>query len=233
VVGWSTLGERNEIHPYACVGITPQDRKYKGERAELVVGNGNTIREHVTIGLGTEGGGGVTRIGDRNLIMSSAHVGHDCVIQNDVVISTGVGLAGHCVIEDFAILGGQSGVHQFVHIGAHSMLGGGSKVNQDIPPYTIAQGYPARLRGVNLIGLKRRGFSEETLRALKQAYRTIFGAQNGRRLDDSIARVRTELGTVSEVRALLAFLDASLEQERGFAHAARGEGEDEETEPDA
>jgi UDP-N-acetylglucosamine acyltransferase len=222
VSGWTTVGERNHIHPYACVGVVPQDKKYRGERADLVIGNDNIIREHVTISIGTEGGGGATRIGDRNLFMASSHVGHDCIVSNDCVIANFCGLAGHCRLDDFAILGGQAGLHQFVRVGAHVMVSGGSKVGKDVPPFTIAQGYPARLRGVNFVGLKRRGFSDEAIRAVKLAYRSIFVAQDSK-ITDSIARVRDELGQVFEVQVFLKFLEESLASERGFLRAPRGD----------
>lgn len=225
VVGHTTIGERTQIHPYACVGVTPQDKKFKGERTELTIGNDTVIREHVTISLGTEGGGGITKIGDRCLLMATVHVGHDCIIGNDAILANSVGLAGHCRLDDFAILGGQCGVHQFVRIGAHAMLSGGSKVGKDVPPFTIAQGYPARLRAVNLVGLKRRGFSDEAMRGLKQAYRMIF--VEGAKIEDSMAKVRSELGAVGEVQTFLKFLEESMAQGRGFLHAARADDEEE------
>jgi UDP-N-acetylglucosamine acyltransferase len=223
VIGWTTLGERNQIHPYSCIGVTPQDKKYRGERAELIMGNDNVIREHVTISIGTEGGGAATKLGDRNLLMNTVHVGHDCVIGNDCVFASGAGLAGHCTVEDFAIIAGQAGIHQFCHVGAHAMLGGGSKVGKDIPPFVVAQGYPARLRGINIVGLKRRGFSEDTIRAVKQAYRTIFVEKEEKKVEDSISRVRTEHGRFAEVQTFLKFLEASIASERGFTHAARAD----------
>jgi UDP-N-acetylglucosamine acyltransferase len=223
VIGWTTVGERNQIHPYSCVGVIPQDKKYRGERAELYIGNDNVIREHVTISIGTGGGGGATRLGNRNLLMSTVHVGHDCVIGDDCVLASGAGLAGHCILEDFSIVAGQAGIHQFVHVGAHAMIGGGSKVGKDIPPFSIAQGYPARLRGINMVGLKRRGFTDEAIRAVKQAYRAIFVVQEEKKVEDSIARVRGELGRFAEVQTFLKFLEASIASERGFTHAARAD----------
>jgi UDP-N-acetylglucosamine acyltransferase len=176
----------------------------------------------VTVSIGTEGGGGVTRIGHRNLFMAGSHVGHDCIVGNDCVVANFCGLAGHCRVDDFAILGGQSGLHQFVRVGAHVMISGGSKVGKDVPPFTIAQGYPARLRGINFIGLKRRGFSDEAIRGVKTAYRSIFVTQE-MKLDDAIARVRDEAGHISEVQVFLKFLEESLASERGFLRALRAE----------
>jgi UDP-N-acetylglucosamine acyltransferase len=158
--------------------------------------------------------------------MATVHVGHDCIVGHDVVLANGVGLAGHCILEDYAILGGQCGIHQFVRIGAHAMLSGGSKVNKDIPPFTVAQGYPARLRAVNVIGLKRRGFSDEAIRALKQAFKGVF-IQEASKIADAIGKVRAELGSVPEVQTFIKFLEESMAQGRGFLHAARTEDEEE------
>lgn len=225
VVERGTLGSNNQVFPYAVIGGIPQDKKYKGENTALVIGNHNVIREHVTISIGTEGGGGVTRIGDRNLLMASSHVGHDCQIGNDVVIATFGGLAGHCRLDDFAILAGQAGLHQFVRVGTGAFVGGGSKVGKDVPPYTNVQGYPATLRGINTTGLQRRQFSSETILSIKRAYRMIFYSEE--KLDVAMARVREELGQVREVQSFLKFLEESLAS-RGFLRPERGAKEDDE-----
>lgn len=221
VDGNTTIGARNQIFHYAVVGTIPQDKKYQGEESQLLIGDDNVVREHATIHMGTQVGGGVTRIGNKNLLMASVHVGHDSVIGNACVIANSTGLAGHVIVEDFVTLGGQTGIHQFVRVGAHAMTSGGSKVGKDIPPYTIAQGYPARLRGINQIGLRRRGFSDETIRSLRQAYRAVFA--EGARFDETLQRVREELGGSHEVQRLLDFLAVSQSSDRGFLRPGRGE----------
>lgn len=213
VEGLTRLGKGNRIFPYAIVGAEPQDRKYQGEPSRLEIGDDNVIREHVTIHIGTEAGGGLTRIGNKNLIMAGTHVAHDCLIGNGCILANYTGLAGHVTLEDHVTLGGQTGVHQFVRIGSLSMTGGGSKVGKDIPPFTVAQGYPARLRGVNHIGLKRAGFSDETIRALRQLYRAVFNDEG--RFEDLLARVREEFRDSVECQRFLDFLEAS-QGNRGF-----------------
>jgi UDP-N-acetylglucosamine acyltransferase len=225
IIERATLGKNNVVFPYAVLGGTPQDKKYKGEQTSLVMGDHNTVREHATISIGTEGGGGVTRVGSRNLFMASSHVGHDCQIGNDCVIANFTGLAGHCRIDDFAIVGGQAGLHQFVRVGTSVMIGGGSKVGTDVPPFTIAQGYPARLRGINSIGLQRRGVSQDAISAIKKAYRTVFFPKEETR-EAAIARVQEELSSVSEVQHFVKFLLESLsetEHKRGFLQARKAD----------
>jgi UDP-N-acetylglucosamine acyltransferase len=228
IVERGTLGAKNQIFPYAVVGGIPQDLKYRGEKSALVIGSNNTIREHVTVSIGTEGGGGVTRIGDRNLLMASSHIGHDCIIGNDCVIATFAGLAGHCRLDDFAILAGQAGLHQFVRIGTGAMIGGGSKVGKDVAPFTNAQGYPATLRGVNAIGLQRRGFAKEAIAAVRRAYRMVFYTDE--KTDVAVARVREELGEVREVQSFVKFIEESLAAVpfRGFLRPERGAKEEDE-----
>lgn len=215
VEGRTTLGARNELFPYCVLGSVPQDKKYQGEPSRLEIGDDNAIREHVTIHIGTDGGAGVTRIGNGNLLMAGAHVGHDCIVGNQTVLANYTGLAGHVQVDDFAILGGQTGVHQFVRIGAHVMTSGGSKVGKDIPPFTIAQGYPARLRGINHVGLRRRGFSDLAIRKLRQAYRAVF-FDTDTRFEELLERVQAELGDVAEVGQFLEFLKAARSSDRGF-----------------
>jgi len=219
VQGRSVLGTENHLFPYAVLGSVPQDKKYEGEPARLQIGNRNTIREHVTIHIGTEHGGGLTKIGDDNLIMAGAHVGHDCDVGNHCILANYTGLAGHVVVEDHAILGGQTGVHQFVRIGAHCMTSGGAKVGQDIPPYTIAQGYPARLRGINHVGLQRRGFTDQTVRQLRKAYRALFFSDEPR-FEDAMAKVREDFSASREVLALLEFIDMAQKSGRNTMRPA-------------
>ena len=186
VEGHTHVGAHTRIFPFASLGHQPQDLKFKGEESRLVVGANNIIREHVTMNPGTEGGGLETRVGNNCLFMVGAHVAHDCMIADNVILVNNATLAGHVVIEDWVILGGLSAVHQFVRIGRHSMIGGMTGVTQDVIPYGSVTGNRAKLEGLNLVGLKRRGFDRETINALRQAYRLIF-AQEGtmaERLDD-------------------------------------------------
>jgi UDP-N-acetylglucosamine acyltransferase len=223
VNGRTTLGAGNELFPYSVLGSIPQDLKYEGEPASLVIGDNNIIREHVTIHIGTGGGGGLTKIGNDNLFMAGSHVGHDCQIGNHCILANYTGLAGHVEIDDYAILGGQTGIHQFVRVGAHCMTSGGSKVGKDIPPFTIAQGYPARLRGINHVGLKRRGFSDETIRLLRQCYRAIFFDTDTPRFEDLLARVRAEFTGSHEVKTFLDFLSTAQSTTRGFLRPTQRE----------
>jgi len=190
VEGRTRLGARVRVFPFASVGHPPQDLKYKGEPSRLEIGADTVIREHVTINPGTAGGGMVTRVGDRCLLMVGCHVAHDCKIGNNVIMANNATLGGHVMIEDFAFLGGMCAVHQFVRIGRHAMVGGMSGVENDVIPYGSVMGDRARLGGLNLVGLKRRGFSREDIHALRTAYRLLF-AQEGtmaERIDD-VARL--------------------------------------------
>ena len=168
VQGRTTLGEGNVIFPFASVGSTPQDLKYKGEPSELIIGNCNTIREYVSLNPGTSGGGMVTRVGDQNLLMMYCHIAHDCIVGNRNVVANGATLGGHVAIEDYVIVGGLVGIHQFVRIGTGAILGAGSMVSMDVPPYCNATGDRAELRGLNLEGLKRRGFDPSTISAIRK-----------------------------------------------------------------
>jgi UDP-N-acetylglucosamine acyltransferase len=210
VIGdWTQIGENNRIFPQSSVGAPPQDLKYDGEECRTILGNGNMVREFATIHRGTITGHAKTVVGSNNLFMAYSHVAHDCVIGNGVVMANVATLAGHVTIEDNVIIGGLVAVHQFSRIGAYSMVGGGTMVGMDILPYTIATSSKreAKHRGLNLIGLKRRGFSEETIIKLKTAYKTLFMANL--KLPDAIARIRIEISDCPEVDYLLAFIDAS------------------------
>lgn len=177
IEGNTTLGPNCEIYPFASLGHIPQDMKYKGEKSELVIGSDNIIREYVTMNPGTDGGGLVTRVGSGCLIMAQAHVAHDCVIGDHVILANGATLAGHCVVGDHAILGGLSAVHQFVRIGQHAFVGGMSGVENDVIPYGMVIGPRASLKGLNVIGIKRRGFDRAQLKNLRDAYDQLFSAQ--------------------------------------------------------
>ena len=186
VTGVTEVGEGCEIHPFAVVGGKPQDMKYRGEESRLIVGPHTTIREHVTMNGGTEGGGGVTRVGSHGLFLAGAHVAHDCQLGDHVLLVNNATLAGHVTVEDHAILGGLSAVHQWVRIGAHAFVGGMSGVENDVIPFGMVLGNRAELAGLNVVGLKRSGFEREEIHALRQAYRLLFSREGTlqERLDD-------------------------------------------------
>ncbi|TAM86097.1 MAG: acyl-ACP--UDP-N-acetylglucosamine O-acyltransferase [Candidimonas sp.] len=175
--GRTTIGENNTFYRFCSIGGVPQDKKYAGEPTRLEIGNGNTIREYVTISTGTAQDAGVTRVGDDNWIMAYVHIAHDCQIGSHTVIANAVQLAGHIHIDDWAIVGGLSACHQFVHIGAHTMIGGTSSIRQDIPPYVMGAGDPFRPVGVNAEGLSRRGFAPDVVAAVKEAYKVLYRRQ--------------------------------------------------------
>jgi UDP-N-acetylglucosamine acyltransferase len=211
VTGPSRIGSGNRIGPTASLGSDPQDLKYAGERTELVVGDNNRIREFSTINRGTEDGGGVTRMGDDNLLMAYSHVAHDCVVGSNVVISHSGTLGGHVTVGDWSVVGAFSSVHPFCRVGEHSYTGGYCVLTRDVPPYlrVVGERDTARTIGVNSVGLARRGFSEETIVALKRAYR-IFRRDG--RLDKLLDEILDAQGSVPEVRRLVEFCRSS---ERG------------------
>ncbi|HIM25974.1 MAG TPA: acyl-ACP--UDP-N-acetylglucosamine O-acyltransferase, partial [Rhodospirillales bacterium] len=177
VAGHTSIGANTRIFPFASIGHQPQDLKYQGEASSLTIGCNNVIREHVTMNPGTEGGGMATRIGNNCLFMVAAHVAHDCQIADNVILVNNATLAGHVSIEDWAIIGGLSAVHQFVRIGKHSMIGGKTGVAEDVIPYGSVIGNRAHLSGLNIVGLKRRDFSREDIQNLRKAYRLIFAEE--------------------------------------------------------
>lgn len=177
VVGHTALGANTHVYPFASIGHPPQDLKYQGEPSELIIGANNIIREHVTMNPGTEGGGMLTRVGNNCLFMMSSHVAHDAKVGNHVVFANNATLGGHVEIEDYVILGGLSAVHQFCRVGRHAMVGGMSGVEQDVIPYGSVMGNRARLAGLNIVGLKRRGFSRGDITALRKAYRLLFAEE--------------------------------------------------------
>ena len=205
--GRTTIGENNTIFQFASVGADPQDLKYRGEDSELVIGNNNVIREFTAIHKGTEGDEMVTRIGNGNLIMAYCHVAHDCVIGDNVIMANGATAAGHVVMENNSFLAGYAGVHQFCRVGTMAFVAAGSIVVKDVPPYTTAQGDRARLVGLNLEGLKRKGFSNEEIAALKKSYRILF--RSGLVLEEAIARVNVEVEVTEHVQHLLRFMGDS------------------------
>jgi UDP-N-acetylglucosamine acyltransferase len=204
--GRTTIGDRTRIFPFASIGHEPQDLKYKGESSRLEIGYDNTIREHVTINPGTEGGGMVTRIGNHCLLMVGAHVAHDCQVGDHVILVNNATLSGHVVMEDHAILGGLSAVHQFVRIGQHAMIGGMSGVERDVIPYGLVLGDRARLQGLNIIGMQRRGYSRDDIQVLRNAYNCLFGDSGT--LSERVDEVAKRFGGVGPVDDLVAFIRA-------------------------
>jgi UDP-N-acetylglucosamine acyltransferase len=207
IEGRTTLGEGNVLFQFATVGSVPQDLKYKGEPSELIIGNHNTIREFVSLNPGTAGGGMVTRVSDGNLLMMHCHIAHDCILGSHNIIANGATLGGHVVIEDYVIVGGLVGIHQFTKIGGGAILGAGSMVSKDVPPYCNATGDRARLHGLNLEGLKRRGFGPEKIEALKKAYRIMFRSKLKTRA--AIVKIRQELSGYAEAQQLVTFIENS------------------------
>jgi UDP-N-acetylglucosamine acyltransferase len=206
IEGPTVLGARCRVFPHAVIGADPQDRKYRGEPTRLVVGDDTTFREFSTANRGT-GADGLTRIGGRCLFMAYAHVAHDCVVGDDVVMANSVALAGHVQVGDAVVLGGLAAVHQFGRIGRCAMVGGGSMVAQDVPPFTVAQGDRARLFGLNMVGLRRAGVPEAVITALKGAWRALF--QQGLPSRVAVDQALEGWGHLAEVRELVQFLEGS------------------------
>ena len=207
IEGRTSLGQGNTIYQFATIGSRPQDLKYRGEASELIIGDHNIIREYVSLNPGTAGGGMVTRVGDHNLLMMHCHIAHDCLIGSHNIIANGATLGGHVVVGDYVIVGGLVGIHQFARIGSGAILGAGSMVSKDVPPFCNATGDRARLRGLNLEGLKRRGFTTAAIDALKKAYRIIF--QSKLKTKDALEKVRREISPTAEIDILLAFIAQS------------------------
>lgn len=208
--GHTTVGRGNRIFAHAAVGCLPQDLKYRGEPTRLEIGDENMIREFATVHIGTEGGGGVTRIGSRCLIMSYAHVAHDCDLADHVILANGATIAGHVAIEEHVHVSGLAAIHQFVRVGRYAFVSGGSMVSMDIPPYCTVQGDRATLVGLNTVGLQRSGFDEDAIRRIKSAYRTVFRSRLG--LKEAVAQVRAEHEDHPEV---VYFADFLAKSERG------------------
>jgi UDP-N-acetylglucosamine acyltransferase len=204
VDGDTAMGADNQVFPYASIGLIPQDLKYHGEHTRLEIGDGNTFREFVTVHTGTAGGGGVTRIGSRNLFMAYTHVAHDCRVGSHTIFANGATLAGHVEVMDHASIGAFSGVHQFCRVGVHAFLGGYTVATKDVLPYSKTVGSrPACIYGVNTIGLTRRGFPEETIAALRHAFRILM--QSRLNTTDALARIESE-PMVPEVRGVVEFV---------------------------
>lgn len=203
--GPTRMGRGNKIFQFASIGEAPQDLTYKGEDTTLEIGDGNTFRENCTVNRGTIKGGGVTRIGNDNLLMACSHVAHDCELMNNVILANGASLGGHVIIEDHAMLAGFALVHQFVRVGAHSFCAMGSGVNKDVPPFLMISGNPAQPHGINKVGLERRGYTSEDLRAIRRAYKTLY--KSALKLDEAIKQMRVDDN--SHVRDMAAFIENS------------------------
>src|ERR1051326_1373793 len=206
VDGHTTIGEKTRIFPFASIGLEPQDLKYRGEKSRLVIGCHNTIREHVTMNPGTEGGGMVTRVGDHGLFMVGVHVAHDCQMGAHVIMANNATLAGHVVVEDYALLGGLSAVHQFVRIGQHAMIGGMSGVERDVIPYGLVVGDRARLSGLNIIGMQRPGFSRDEIQAPGSGIPALCGETGT--LSERVADIAERWPEVKPVHDIIAFIRA-------------------------
>jgi UDP-N-acetylglucosamine acyltransferase len=205
VSGHTHIGEATQIFPFASIGHAPQDLKYKGEKTSLIIGKNNVIREHVTMNPGTASGGGITKIGDNCLFMVGTHVAHDCQLGNNIIMANNATLAGHVVVDDYAIIGGLSAVHQFVRIGKHAIIGGMSGVDSDVIPYGSVIGERASLGGLNLVGLKRRDFDRETIHSLRNAYKMLFEAENGTLLERA-SKVQEAFQKISPVQEIIDFV---------------------------
>jgi len=207
ISGPTSIGRDNRLFPFAIVGAECQDKKYAGEPTRLEIGNGNVIREYCSLHRGTVQGGGVTRIGDNNWIMAYVHIAHDCVVGNDSIFANAASLAGHVVVEDNVILGGFTLVHQFCRVGAHSFTGMGSVLNRDVPPYIMVGGPMSAPRGINSEGLKRRGFSSDRIRIIKQAYRIIY--KKGLKLDEARQELSDMATDHPDIQLMVDFLSKS------------------------
>jgi len=207
IAGRTRIGCDNRIYQFSSLGEAPQDKKYAGEPTRLEIGDRNTIREFCTFNVGTAQDVGITRVGDDNWIMAYVHIAHDCQVGNRTIFANNAQLAGHVHVDDWAILGGFTGVHQFCRVGAHTMIAAGSVVVQDVPPYVMAAGNTAGPYGINAEGLKRRGFSPEALLALKRAYRTIY--KSGLMLDEARAKLAEDVVGHPEIQPLIDFREVT------------------------
>lgn len=205
IEGHTTIGKNNQIFQFSSLGAIPQDKKYRGEPTELIIGDGNTIRESCTFNLGSVQGGGVTRIGDDNWLMAYVHLAHDCVVGNHTIFANNASLAGHVTIGDWVILGGFSLIHQFCIIGDHAMTAFAAGVSKDVPPYVMAAGYRAGPASINLEGLKRRGFSEEGISAVKNAYKILY--RQGLTYDEAKEQIITLAQTTPELEVFVQFFE--------------------------
>jgi UDP-N-acetylglucosamine acyltransferase len=210
--GKLTIGRDNVFFPFCSCGVAPQDKKYKGEESETIIGNGNSIREFVTIHRGTQGGGMRTVIGDHNLLMAYVHIAHDVIIHNHTILANGVTFAGHVIVEDFANIGGLSAIHQFCRIGKHAMVGSRSVIKQNVLPFSqTASDHECKIYGANRVGLQRGGFGPEAIEPLQNAFRLL--SSSGLNTSQALTRIEEEIPQTGEIKDLLEFIRSS---ERGF-----------------
>jgi len=208
VTGRTRMGAGNRIFPFACIGHQPQDLKYHGEPSEVIIGDRNVIRESATINPGTEGGGMITRLGNGNLLMAYAHMAHDCLVGDGAILANNATLAGHVEVHDGAIIGGLTAVHQFVRVGKFCMIGGMSAVHKDVPPFCMLKGgYHAAVRGLNLVGLRRRGFDNEAIRRLKDIYRLLLQGEG--KLDIRLKQAEEIAGNDPDAMHMVDFVHQS------------------------
>lgn len=205
--GHTRIGKNNHVFQFCSLGEVPQDKKYAGEPTRLEIGDNNTIREFCTFNLGTIQDGGLTSVGNDNWIMAYVHIAHDCHVASHTIMANGATLAGHVTVQDWAILGGLSGVHQFVRIGAHAMTGFQSRITQDVPPYFTVAGNPVEAHGINSEGLKRRGYSAESIAAIKNAYKTLY--KSGLSFEAAKLAIQEQVGEHAELQLLVDFLASS------------------------
>ena len=205
--GPTHIGKNNTVFQFASIGEVPQDKKFHGEESKLVIGDNNTIREFVTINRGTEDGGGTTVIGNSNWLMAYIHIAHDCQVGNNTIFSNGASLAGHAIVDDDAILGGFTLVHQFCHIGEHAFCGMGSAISKDVPPYMMVNGNPAHPHGINSEGLKRSGFSKDAIKAIKESYKIIY--RLGLTVESAKEKLEVLAESNKEVMPLIEFIKNS------------------------
>lgn len=210
VEGRTSVGARTQIYPFASIGHQPQDLKYKGEPSTLEIGTDNLIREHVTMNPGTEGGGMVTRVGNHCAFLAASHVGHDSIVGDHVVFSNNVMLAGHCKIGDYVIFGGGAALHQFGRVGKHAFIGGMSAVENDVIPYGLVIGNRAHLVGLNLVGLRRRGFSREQMQTMREAYNLLFSAEGT--LRGRVEATAEKYADKAEVMEIVDFIRAEADR---------------------
>lgn len=220
--GRTKIGARTVVFPFASIGAAPQDLKFKGELSELTIGADCMIREHVTVNPGTEGGGMLTTVGDRVLLAIGAHVAHDCHVGDNCIIMNQVLLGGHVHVGEFSVLGGGSAVHQFARIGKHAMIGGLSGVEGDVIPYGTVMGNRARLEGLNIVGIKRRGFSREDIHALRNAYKMLFDDTQGTVLADRLKEIAVAFEGCVPVQDIISFIES--DSSRALCRPAGGHG---------
>lgn len=208
VDGWTEIGQENTVFPFAVLGAIPQDLKYRGEPTQLIIGDRNTIRESVTLNLGTVGGGGKTQIGNNNLLMAYTHLGHDCIVGDHCIIANYGGLAGHVTLCDYVTIGGMTGISQFVRIGSYAYVGGQSGLEKDVPPFSIAIGSrPCSLKGANIVGLRRRGFSADTIQKINEAIK--LWVRTDVQKEQCLLEIESQYGEYPEIQSFISFIRKS------------------------